>query len=92
MAITVYTGEVVFSLVLAVAPEVIDGGSLTLVTVIATALVTDTTPSKTLTIMSYTLLAPLSIGASKSGGVLKVTTPVEELILHNEASAPPEIE
>ena len=91
VAVTVYTVEVVFSLVLAVAPEVIDGASFTFVTVIATALVTDVVPSETLTIILYTLSPFASVGASKFGETLKVTFP-DASILHNEASTPPEIE
>ena len=91
VAVTVYTVEEVFSAVVALEPELIIGVSFRLVTVIATALVTDVVPSETLTVMLYTLLAPSSIGASKLGSVLKVTTPVEGLILNNELSTPPEI-
>ena len=81
----------IFSETLAVAPEVIEGASFTLVTVIATALVTVFVPSETCTTISYTLFAPLSVGASKFGETLKVTFP-DASILHNEASTPPEIE
>ena len=93
MAFTVYIAVVVliFSETLAVAPEDMVGASFTLVTVIATALVTDVVPSETCTTISYTLFAPLSVGASKFGETLKVTFP-DASILHNEASTPPEME
>ena len=87
VAVTVYTVDVVFSIVLAVSPEDIIGISLASVTVIATALVRDVVPSETCTTISYTLFAPLSIGASKFGETLKLTFP-DASILHNEASRP----
>ena len=83
-----YTVEVVFSLVLAVASEDnMAGISFTFVTVIATALVADVIPSETCTTISYTLFASLSVGASKFGGALNVTFP-DASMLHNDASVP----
>ena len=92
MAITVYTVEVVFSLVLAVAPDVIEGASFTLVTVIATLFSAYNAPSEARTTISYTLFAPLSVGTSKFGEDLNVTAPVALSILNNAASTPPEME
>ena len=86
VAVTVYAVEL-FSETLFVPPEEMSGDSFTLVTVIATALVTDVVPSDTRTIISYTLFTPLSLGASKFGGALNVTFP-DASMLHNDASTP----
>jgi DNA gyrase subunit A len=47
------------------------------------------TPSNAVTVTSYTLFAPTSPGASKSGATLKLTAPVAASILNSPASAPP---
>ena len=68
------------------------GASLTLDTVMATACVADVlVPSVAVTVMSYTLSAPASAGASKLGEALKVTAPVVELMSNRAASAPPSV-
>ena len=91
--VTVYTVDVVFSIAFTdPAEDIVGGDSITLVTVIATLFSAYNAPSEARTTMLYTLSPLASVGASKLGGVLKVTTPVEELILHNEASAPPKME
>ena len=66
--------------------------SFTFVTVIATALVVVAVPSETATVILYTLSPLESVGDSKLGEALKVTTPVEEFILNNAESEPPEME
>ena len=78
----------------AVAPapsEVITGASFTLVTVAASACVSVKTPSLALTITSYTLFAPASVGASKLGAATNVNTPDVALIANLAESAPPVI-
>ena len=75
-----------FSAKVAVVALVITGTSLTLVTVIATASVSVNVPSLAITLISYILFAPLSLGNSKLGAVLKVTAPL--LMLKRLASVP----
>ncbi len=77
---------------LLIAPEtvgaLIDADSLALVMVMVTVWVSVSDPSETVTMMSYTLFAPLSKGASKSGVVTKVRTPVPETMAKSAASVP----
>ena len=90
VAVAVYTVPVPFSAKFVVAALVITGVSLTLVTVMATAWAAVVlVPSEAVTVMSYTLLAPLSVAASKFGAVAKVTTPLLLLMAKRAASAPP---
>ena len=65
---------------------------MTFVTVTVMVCVSVSKPSETCTITMYVLLAPLSAGFSKSGAAMKVSTPVEALMLKKAASAPPDLE
>ena len=65
------------------------GASLTLNTVTLMAWVSASVPSLTLTVTSYTLLAPASVGASKLGAAMKLKTPLVALMPNFSASAPP---
>ena len=67
---------------------VIVGASLISVIVIVTVCVSVSVPSDKVITAMYVLLAPLSMAASKSGAVLKVREPVEELIDKVDESIP----
>ena len=64
------------------------GASLASVTVIATDFVAVNPASVAVTTTLYTLSAPASLGASKSGAALKAMAPVAVLMLNKSASAP----
>ena len=74
----------------------VPGGSFTSVTVTeivwSTVFTRPDPPLVARTTTSYTLLRPESCGTSKFGAVLNVSTPVDDTIENNDASAPPSIE
>lgn len=65
-----------------------DALSLALVIVTVRVCVSESAPSETVTTTTYVLFTSLSAGASKSGALAKVSTPLEELIAKSAASVP----
>ena len=72
-------------------PDVTTGASLTSVTVIATSCDVDKSPSDAVTVTLKMLSPPESPGVSKFGASIKLTAPVDPLIVNNDASVPESI-
>jgi hypothetical protein len=84
--------EIVVATPLLTLPEtvgaLIEALSLALVIVTVRVCVSESAPSETVMTTTYVLFVSPSAGASKSGAVAKVSTPLEELIAKSAASVP----
>jgi hypothetical protein len=84
--------EIIVEIPLFIFPEtvgaLIEALSLALVIVTVRVWVSESAPSETVTTTRYVLFVSPSAGASKSGAMAKVKTPVEELMAKSPASVP----